>query len=58
VSLIRQAKTKVDDELDLVHWRMLLGDGLRASLVNRAGSVLSTNALIVAGVAFAFGLRN
>jgi hypothetical protein len=58
VSPIRQAKTKVGDELDLVHWHMLRGDGLRASLVNRARSVLSTNALIVAGVALALGLRN
>lgn len=57
-SPIDQAKTEVQDKLDLVHWHMLRGDGMRASLVNRAGSVLSTNALIVAGVALAVGLRN
>jgi Family of unknown function (DUF5706) len=55
---IDQAKAKIQDDLDLVHWHMLRGDGLRASLVNRAGSVLNTNALIVAGVALAIGLRS
>jgi hypothetical protein len=52
------AQMKVQSKLDLVHWHMIRGDGLRASLVNRAGSVLSTNGLIVAGVALAVGFRN
>jgi hypothetical protein len=55
---IDHAKMEVQDDLDLVHWHMLRGDGQRASLVKRAGSVLSTNALIVAGVALALGLRS
>jgi hypothetical protein len=57
-SSIDDAQMKVQSELDLVHWHMIRGDGLRASLVNRAGSVLSTNGLIVAGVALAVGFRN
>jgi hypothetical protein len=52
------AQMKLQSELDLVHWHMLRGDALRASLVNRAGSVLSTNGLVVAGVALALGFRN
>lgn len=41
-----------------MHWHMLRGDGLRSSLASRAGSVLSTNALIVASIALALGMRS
>jgi len=55
---IEEQKTKVEHRLDLVHWHMLRGDNLRAGLASRAGILLSTDALIVAGVALALGLRN
>lgn len=55
---IEQQKTKVEQQLDLVHWHMLRGDNLRAGLASRAGTLLSTDALIVAGVTLALGLRN
>ena len=51
------AKTEVEQRLDHIHWQLLRGDGLRAGLASRAGSVLSTDALIVAGVALALGFR-
>jgi hypothetical protein len=51
------AKTEVEQRLDHIHWQLLRGDGLRGSLASRAGSVLSTDALIVAGVALALGFR-
>lgn len=52
------ANETAEQKLDLVHWHMLRGDGLRSSLASRAGSLLSTDALIVAGVALALGLGN
>ena len=52
------AITKVKQQLDLVHWHMLRGDGLRAGLASRASSLLSTDALIVAGVTLALGIGN
>lgn len=55
---IEQQKTKVEQQLELVHWHMLRGDNLRARLASRAGTLLSTDALIVAGVTIALGLRN
>jgi hypothetical protein len=55
---IEQQKTKVEQQVDLVHWHMLRGDNLRAGLASRAGTLLSTDALIVAGVTLALGLRN
>ena len=51
-------RTTAEQHLDLIHWHMIRGDGLRSSLANRAGSLLSTDALIVAGVALAVGLGN
>jgi len=53
-----QPRTSVEQRLELVHWHILRGDSLRAALASRAGILLSTNALIVAGVALALGLRN
>lgn len=58
VAPIDPERTKIHQQLDLVHWHMLRGDGLRAGLASRAGSLLSTDALIVAGVALALGLGN
>ena len=53
---LNRPKVNVEQQIDLVHWHMLRGDGLRAGLAGRAGSLLSTDALIVAGVALALGL--
>jgi hypothetical protein len=47
----------LDDELDRVKWHILRTDSLRASVCARAGTVLSTNALVIAGIALAFGLK-
>lgn len=58
MSVSDQPKPRVEQQLDLVHWHILRGDGLRAALASRAGTLLSTDALIVAGVALAVGLRS
>jgi hypothetical protein len=58
VSAPDQPRSKVEQQLDLVNWHILRGDGLRAGLASRAGTLLSTNALIVAGVALAVGLKS
>lgn len=41
----------------MVHWHLLRNDHLRSGLAARAGTLLSTNALVVAGIALAFSLR-
>lgn len=46
-----QHRPKVDQQLDLVNWCISGGDGLRTGLTSRAGTLLSTDARIVAGVA-------
>jgi hypothetical protein len=43
--------------LDAVHWHLAREDGQRAAVSTRAGAVLSTNALVVAGTALAFSLK-
>jgi hypothetical protein len=43
--------------LDAVHWHLVREDGQRAAVSTRAGSVLSTNALVVAGTALALSLK-
>ncbi|RAY13051.1 hypothetical protein DPM19_21340 [Actinomadura craniellae] len=48
----------VDDQLERVHWHLVRGDQLRAGVSARAGAVLSTNALVLAGIALAFSLRS
>lgn len=53
-----QQNTRTGQQRDLVHWHLLRGDSLRAGLAARAGTLLSTNALIIAGVALALGLNN
>lgn len=53
-----RTRTRVEQRIELVHWHILRGDGLRAALASRAGTLLSTDALIVAGVALALGLRS
>ena len=58
VSASDQPRSKVEQQLDLVNWHILRGDGLRTGLAGRAGTLLSTDALIVAGVALAVGLRS
>lgn len=53
-----ESDPRVEQQLNLVHWHILRGDSLRAALASRAGVLLSTNALIVAGVALSDGLRS
>jgi hypothetical protein len=47
-----------EEQLSRVHWHILRGDSLRGSVASRAGTLLSTNALVVAGVAIAVGWGN
>jgi hypothetical protein len=47
-----------DAQLEMVHWHLLRSDHLRSGVASRAGTLLSTNALVVAGIAFAFSLRS
>lgn len=58
MSLRKRTTITVSQQLKVVHWHMLRGDNLRAAVAARAGAVLSTNALVVAGIALSFGLRN
>jgi hypothetical protein len=44
--------------LEKVHWHIVRGDHLRAGVASRAGAVLSTNALVIAGIALALSLRS
>jgi hypothetical protein len=48
-------RDSVEEQLSRVHWHILRGDSLRGSVASRAGTLLSTNALVVAGIAFAVG---
>lgn len=48
-------RNPVEDQLSRVHWHILRGDSLRNSVASRAGTLLSTNALVVAGIAVAVG---
>lgn len=43
--------------LDVVHWHLVREDTQRTAVSARAGAVLSSNALIVAGTALAFSLK-
>jgi hypothetical protein len=47
--------SSVEDQLNRVHWHILRADSLRGSVAARAGTLLSTNALVIAGVALALG---
>jgi hypothetical protein len=51
-------RNPVEEQLSRVHWHILRGDSLRSSVASRAGTLLSTNALVVAGIALALGLGN
>jgi hypothetical protein len=51
-------RNPVEEQLDRVHWHILRGDSLRGTIASRAGTLLSTNALVVAGIALAVGLGN
>ena len=50
-------RNTVEAQLSRIHWHILREDSLRASVAARAGTLLSTNALVVAGIALAVGLR-
>lgn len=45
----------IEEQLNRVHWHILRTDSLRGSVSARAGTMLSTNALVVAGVALVLG---
>lgn len=51
-------KPSLEAQLNHVHWHILRGDSLRSSIATRAGTLLSTNALVVAGIALALGWTN
>ncbi|MFB7619685.1 hypothetical protein [Kitasatospora sp. NPDC056181] len=46
---------RAEDRLQLAQWHLGRADGLRLGLVNRAGTLLSANALVITGVVFASG---
>ncbi|GLY88419.1 hypothetical protein [Actinoallomurus iriomotensis] len=46
-----ESDTDLEKHLDSIHWFMERGDKQRASLAARAGTLVSANTLIVAGVA-------
>jgi hypothetical protein len=48
----------VEEQLEGVNWHILRSDHLRTGVSARASAVLSTNALLIAGIALAFSLRN
>jgi len=45
----------VEEQISRVQWHILRGDHLRSTVASRAGTLLSTNALVVAGIALAVG---
>ncbi|WP_280409645.1 hypothetical protein [Nocardia brasiliensis] len=45
-------------DLDAVRWHIGREDQLRAAVSTRAGAVLSTNALVIAGTALSFSFRD
>jgi hypothetical protein len=49
---------EAEEQLETVHWHLLRSDHLRSGVAARAGTLLSTNALVVAGIALAFSLRS
>jgi hypothetical protein len=48
-------RNPVEEQLSRVHWHLLRVDSLRSTVASRAGTLLSTNALVVAGIALAVG---
>ncbi|MEV7099669.1 hypothetical protein AB0M80_43280 [Amycolatopsis sp. NPDC051045] len=50
--------SNVGEQLDRAQWHLLRSDSLRAGVASRAGLVLSTNALVIAGIALAFSVRS
>ncbi|GAA2737502.1 hypothetical protein [Actinocorallia aurantiaca] len=52
------AALPVEEQLERVNWHILRSDQMRTGVSARAGAVLSTNALLIAGIALAFSLRN
>jgi hypothetical protein len=51
-------RNPVEEQLSRVHWHILRGDALRGTVASRAATLLSTNALVVAGIALSVGLGN
>ena len=52
------SRRSLDEQLERTHWHILRSDSLRASVASRAGTLLSTNALVIAGIALALGLKS
>ena len=52
------SRRNLDEQLERAHWHILRSDSLRASVASRAGTLLSTNALVIAGAALALGLKS
>ncbi|WP_329491704.1 hypothetical protein OG618_35290 [Kitasatospora sp. NBC_01246] len=46
---------RAEERLQLAQWHLTRADGLRLGLVNRAGTLLSADALVITGVVFASG---
>jgi hypothetical protein len=44
-----------DEQLSRLHWHIIRSDSLRGSVASRAGILLRTNALVVAGITLALG---
>lgn len=51
-------RNPVEEQLSRVHWHLLRCDSLRSSVASRAGTLLSTDALVIAGIALAVGRGN
>jgi hypothetical protein len=52
------SRRSLDEQLERIHWHILRSDSLRASVASRAGTLLSTNALVIAGIALALGFKS
>jgi hypothetical protein len=51
-------QNSLDEQLSRMHWHIIRSDNLRGGVASRAGTLLSTNALVVAGITLAFGWAN
>ncbi|TYK44059.1 hypothetical protein [Actinomadura decatromicini] len=52
------AARSADTTLEALHWHIVRCDHLRAGVASRAGAVLSTNALVIAGTTLVLSLRD
>ena len=54
----RPPDPSVEEQLATAHWHIVRGDSMRVGVASRAGAVLSTNALVLTGIALALSLRS